>query len=99
MKSKKEQQIAGDYIAWHELNGVYGRVLTLMEAIGAIPENDTYVMTSTSFEGQVKPQGSRRQAIKDLLSAAIFYHQYEDHMLFLEGDLEKAKKLCYNVVK
>ena len=30
---KKQEQIVADYIAWHELNGLFGRVMTVLDAV------------------------------------------------------------------
>lgn len=88
----KEPQAVNSYIEWSELNALYGRVMTLLEAIGAMPEEtvmDTYRETSTggSFSGLIS---SRRAAIKSLLSQAIFSQDYKGFGV-TETELETIK--------
>lgn len=56
-----------------ELSVIYGRVLTVLEAIGALPEGcDDVVYTSTTSGIISYPENNKRNAIKSLISDAIF---------------------------
>ena len=70
MKEEKEDIVVNSYIEWGELNALYGRVLTILEALGTLPE--TYTVDNQPVTGQEK-----REAIKSLFSDAIFSHDYK----------------------
>lgn len=55
------------------LNVIYGRVLTVLEAIGALPEDGSNLVYTNTTSGIISyPEESKRNAIKSLISEAIF---------------------------
>ena len=49
MKEEKEDIVVNSYIEWGELNALYGRVLTILEALGTLPE--TYTVDNQPVTG------------------------------------------------
>jgi len=84
---KNEEQAVNSYIEWSELNTLYGRVLTVLEAIGALPDETIMDYGTQSGKNISGLTSAKREAIKSLISDAIFNQDYRGF-----GVTEKEQK-------
>jgi len=90
---KKEEQAVNSYIEWQELNGIFGRIITILEATGSIPDESIVVdefgrKQFPSKVGGTQVTSSKAEAVKSLVSEAIFNRDYKGF-----GVTESEKKV------